>query len=143
MAVELINQANLLPANRTNLSRPGRTANVSEVVVAAEVESVKVKSEVDQANTRSTQAANSSKEMNDSDSLKKLVAEANALVQTARRKVQFSVSEETGRPVIRVYDADSQKLIRQYPPDELIALVARIHEMVGKPGAGLILSDEA
>ncbi|MES9898672.1 MAG: flagellar protein FlaG [Sedimenticola sp.] len=140
MAVELINQANMLPANRANSSHSGRIANVSEV---AKVETAKARSPVDQNEAKPPQAADSGKGTGDAESLKKLVAEANALVQTTRRKVQFSVSEETGRPVIRVYDADSQKLIRQYPPDELIALVARIHEMVGKPGAGLILSDEA
>ncbi|MEJ1380673.1 MAG: flagellar protein FlaG [Candidatus Sedimenticola sp. (ex Thyasira tokunagai)] len=140
MAVELINQANMLPANRANSSHPGQTANVSEV---AKVETAKARSPVDQNEAQPPPAVNSGKGTDDAESLKKLVAEANALVQTTRRKVQFSVSEETGRPVIRVYDADSQKLIRQYPPDELIALVARIHEMVGKPGAGLILSDEA
>ncbi len=133
----------MLPANRTNSSRPGQTANVSEVEKVATLEKAKVRSPVDRASAEPVPATKSEKGSDNTESLRKLVAEANALVQSTRRKVQFSVSEETGRPVIRVYDADSQKLIRQYPPDELIALVARIHDMVGKPGAGLILSDEA
>lgn len=140
MAVELINQANLLPANRTNSSQSGKIENVSEIGSARAV------STTDQAAVLSPKAEKPGQGSDDKESLKKLeklVDEANALIQTTRRSVQFSVSEETGKPVIRVYDADSHKLIRQYPPDELIALVARIHEMVGKPGAGLILSDEA
>ncbi|PUE03603.1 MAG: hypothetical protein C3L25_00075 [Candidatus Sedimenticola endophacoides] len=45
--------------------------------------------------------------------------------------------------MVRVYDADTNELIRQYPPDEVLALVRTIKQMVDNPEPGFILRDEA
>ncbi|NVM21125.1 MAG: flagellar protein FlaG [Desulfobacterales bacterium] len=45
--------------------------------------------------------------------------------------LQFSVHEATGRTVIKVIDKETEKLIREIPPEELLKLAAKIEEMIG------------
>jgi len=62
----------------------------------------------------------------DSSQLQKAVSKLNDYVQNLQRKLSFSVSAETGRTIIKVYDAETDELIRQIPPDETIRLAESI-----------------
>jgi len=62
----------------------------------------------------------------DSSQLQKAVSKLNDYVQNLQRKLSFSVSAETGRTIIKVYDAETDELIRQIPPDETIKLAESI-----------------
>lgn len=55
--------------------------------------------------------------------LQQAVTEINDYVQNLRRTLSFSIEEETGRTVIRVYDSETNELIRQIPPEETLKLV--------------------
>lgn len=45
--------------------------------------------------------------------------------------LQFSVHDASGRNVIRVVEKDTGNLIRQIPPEGILNLVARMHEVLG------------
>jgi len=45
--------------------------------------------------------------------------------------LHFSVHETTGRTVVRVVDKETEKLIREIPPEEFLNLAAKLEEMVG------------
>jgi flagellar protein FlaG len=62
----------------------------------------------------------------ESSQLEKAVTKLNDYVQNLQRKLSFSVSAETGRTIIKVYDAETDELIRQIPPDETIRLADSI-----------------
>lgn len=62
------------------------------------------------------------------------VTSLNDYVQSVRRDLQFSIDEQTGVTVIKVVDSETQEVIRQIPPDEVLNLARRL----GEPG-GLIL----
>ena len=51
-----------------------------------------------------------------------------AYVQGVRRELRFSVDETTGRTVIRVLDAETEEVIRQIPPEELMAVARSLAE---------------
>lgn len=59
----------------------------------------------------------------------KLVAQAidmlNQLAEAQQRNLKFSVDEPSGRTVIRVFDSNSDQLIRQIPGDEVLDLARR------------------
>ncbi|MBK1674896.1 hypothetical protein CKO35_16710 [Ectothiorhodospira shaposhnikovii] len=55
----------------------------------------------------------------------------NDFIQTVRRDLEFSVDEDTGRTVIKVFDSETEELIRQFPPDELLAIAAHLEEVRG------------
>lgn len=59
----------------------------------------------------------------DREQLQQAVTEINDYVQNLRRTLSFSIEEETGRTVIRVYDSETDELIRQIPPEETLKLV--------------------
>jgi flagellar protein FlaG len=59
---------------------------------------------------------------------------AELLEQTFRlfnRKLRFSVNEEINRVIVKVIDAQTDKLIKEIPPVEIQRLIARIKETIG------------
>lgn len=49
--------------------------------------------------------------------------------QSINRSLQFEVDEELGVTIVRVIDKDTEELIRQFPPEELINLTRRLKEL--------------
>jgi flagellar protein FlaG len=47
------------------------------------------------------------------------------------RKLKFYLNEEIGRVVVKVIDAETDKLIKEIPPQEIQELVARIQQAIG------------
>ncbi len=67
-----------------------------------------------------------------------VVESLNALAQAARRRLEFSVDQDSGRTVIKIMDFDTQELIRQIPPEELLRLSQHMHD-----AQGLLIDAEA
>ena len=68
--------------------------------------------------------------------LELVVSNINDFVQNIQRSVQFSVSEDSGRTIIEVYDAASEELIREIPSEELQRISKAIEEQIS---SGLLL----
>ena len=67
-----------------------------------------------------------------------VVSAVNDLVsQVFATKITFDVDEATGEPVVRVLNKETGEIIRQLPPEELLALVAKMKQL-----SGLIFSRE-
>ncbi|MFT3930422.1 MAG: flagellar protein FlaG [Spongiibacteraceae bacterium] len=64
----------------------------------------------------------------DAKQLREAVSKLNDYVQNIRRNLSFSVEETTGRTVVKVYDAETDELIRQIPSEETLRLAAAIEE---------------
>ena len=62
----------------------------------------------------------------DAKQLEAAVAKLNDYVQSIRRTLSFSIEESTGRTVIKVYDAETDELIRQIPPEDTLRLANSI-----------------
>jgi flagellar protein FlaG len=45
--------------------------------------------------------------------------------------LQFSVHKATGRTMVKVVDKETEKLIREIPPEDLLNLVDKLDEMIG------------
>ena len=54
------------------------------------------------------------------------VDKLNEMMQSVRRELQFSIDEDSGRTIIKVIDAETQEIVRQIPPEEVMTLVERI-----------------
>jgi flagellar protein FlaG len=46
-------------------------------------------------------------------------------------RLQFSLHKETGRTTIKVIDKETEQLIREIPPKDLLDLAAKMDEMIG------------
>lgn len=49
--------------------------------------------------------------------------------QNINRSLQFEVDEELGVTIVRVIDKETDELIRQFPPEELLNLSRRLKEL--------------
>ena len=60
-------------------------------------------------------------------------------VQNLRRELQFAVDEESGRTIITVIDSETDKIVRQIPPEEILAL----SEIIQSAPDGVLLKVQA
>jgi flagellar protein FlaG len=67
----------------------------------------------------------------DSESVSEAVTKVRDFVQVVRRDLEFSVDEETGRTVITVLDSASGEVVRQIPPEEILAVAENLAEVQG------------
>lgn len=54
--------------------------------------------------------------------LGQIVDQLNNYVQHVRRELHFSVDESTGETIVRVIDSESEEVIRQIPPEEVVEM---------------------
>ena len=59
------------------------------------------------------------------------VEQLNGILRTFDRQLAFELHEETNRHIIRVIDVNTQDVLREIPPEEVLDLVARIEDLVG------------
>jgi flagellar protein FlaG len=60
--------------------------------------------------------------------LQEAVSKLNDYVQNIQRTLSFSVDKDTGRTIVKVYDSETNELIRQIPPEETVKLAQSIEQ---------------
>ena len=63
--------------------------------------------------------------------VKGAVEKLNKLVQSQRTNVSFSVDEDAHATVIKIFKTETGELIKQFPPEEILAMKAKISKSVG------------
>ena len=61
----------------------------------------------------------------------KAVEKLNQLLRSQQRDVSFSVDEDAQATVIKIFKTETGELIKQFPPDEILAMLSRFRKMVG------------
>ncbi|MEY8203540.1 MAG: flagellar protein FlaG [Bermanella sp.] len=64
----------------------------------------------------------------DSQQVEHAVSKLNEYVQNTARSLNFQVDDESGKTVIKVYDRESDQLIRQIPNELVLELARRLNE---------------
>ncbi|MBN2855144.1 MAG: flagellar protein FlaG [Halothiobacillaceae bacterium] len=84
-----------------------------------------------------------------SDSVKPTKAQVNQVLEELIKRqqgsptsVQFSVDEKLNQVVIKVVDPTTQKVIRQFPAEEILKMREEMLNFDTKPPAGLLLSEK-
>jgi len=89
---------------------------------------VNVTHEIESTNPAELMKEESEEKQVDKEELQQAVASLNQYVQTFERKLDFQLDEESGVTVIKVYDADDEKLIRQIPNEEALTLAQHLNQ---------------
>lgn len=63
--------------------------------------------------------------------LEKLVDKLSQQFQNRNTSLNFSIDDKTKSLVVKVIDSESEKIIRQIPPEEVLAIRERIQELLG------------
>ena len=63
--------------------------------------------------------------------LEKVAEQLHEFIGQMNRGLEFSVDKDSGRDVIKVLDKTSGELIKQYPTEEVLSLVAKLSEATG------------
>ncbi|WP_440875612.1 flagellar protein FlaG [Thalassotalea sp. PLHSN55] len=63
--------------------------------------------------------------------LEKVAQQLQDFVGEMNRGLEFSVDKDSGRDVIKVIDKNNGELVKQFPSEEVLTLVAKLSEMVG------------
>ncbi len=105
---------------------PLNTAPQVKSKVQAEVKQVKV---ADNSGNKMPDE-NVARELKEADSqaVESAVSKLNEYVQSTARTLNFQVDDESGKTVIKVYDRESDKLIRQIPNELVLELARRLNE---------------
>jgi len=105
-----------------------KPTEAADVVVNAKV-SERVANDTEQVT--SEQAKNAEQEPLTPQQLEKVAQQLQDFVGEMNRGLEFSVDKDSGRDVIKVIDKSSGDLVKQFPSEEVLTLVAKLSEMVG------------
>lgn len=64
--------------------------------------------------------------------LEKIAEEINSNFRIFNTTMSFSVDEATGNTVIKIMDRESEKVIREIPPSEMLKLAAKLADIIGR-----------
>ncbi|TPW13312.1 MAG: flagellar protein FlaG [Halothiobacillaceae bacterium] len=70
----------------------------------------------------------------------------NKQMQKFQTNLEFSVEEETGMVLVKVYDAETEELVRQIPSEQVVKMARFMHEQSGVDAGrieGLLLEEQA
>lgn len=127
------------PAN-TDVPEGGQTGSADAVTVpvvksqpegekgnsdgtGAEGQQQKQSAEAKQAGSRPVQQK--------SEQLKKAIAEMNKKINNSNEEAVFGVHEDTNRIMIKIMDKDTKEVIKEFPPEKTLDMIAKIWEMAG------------
>ena len=68
------------------------------------------------------------------------VTQINNYFGNVNRTIRFKVDDETGVTLINVVDTETDKVIRQVPPEEMLVIARRVSESDDEVKLGLLLS---
>jgi flagellar protein FlaG len=100
----------------TGVKTPEDTNNVNQLNKKDEVNQVTKKDE---------------KESMTTPQLEKVAKQLQEFIGKMNRGLEFTVDEDSGRDVIKVIDKNSGDIIKQYPSEEVLSLVAKLSEATG------------
>lgn len=120
------------PVN-TEVPADGQTVNVDATTAAV----TQIQSENDKnssENKDGLQQQQQQQMMNSqstNEQLKKAIAEMNRKINNSNEEAVFGVHEKTNRITIKIVDKDTKEVIKEFPPEKTLDMIAKVWEMAG------------
>jgi flagellar protein FlaG len=73
----------------------------------------------------------SSNQKNLEEDVNESVKNMNEIVEQVKEDLSFKVHKKTGKLMVQIVDLKTKEVIKEMPPEEMLDLEAKIHEMVG------------
>lgn len=135
MVINTITQ-NIPPSDRSTVASPSGGAPAEQAVTTQQVAGPQGRQGLPAASEgmppQGGSAAQSAQE------LEEAVSALSSRVQVVQRDLQFSIDDDSGQTIVKVIDSATEEVIRQIPPEELLALVKNLRD-----ASGMLLEREA
>jgi flagellar protein FlaG len=96
------------------------------------------KSSVKQEDTSQTKTAivtddtkNIEMNLKNSDELKKLIEELQNKISYLNKSLKIEIDKDINEPIIKIVEVDTNRVIRQIPPDYVVNIIKNINKMLG------------
>lgn len=63
--------------------------------------------------------------------LQHVIDDTNQMIRYVNERLEFSVHEATNRVMVKVFDRETDEVLREIPPEQMLDLVAKLQELVG------------
>jgi len=67
----------------------------------------------------------------DEDTLLSIIEQANKTFEARYTRLEFSIHKQTHEIVVKVYDKETNELIREIPPEKILDIIAKLWELTG------------
>lgn len=119
------------PVN-TEVPEDGQTVNVDATTAAV----TKIQLEEEKPDSEGNGSGQQQEEMEPQtpetpEHLKKMIAEMNRKISNSNEEAVFGVNERTNRIMIKILDKDTKEVIKEFPPEKTLDMIASIWEMAG------------
>ena len=119
------------PVN-TEVPEDGQTVNVDATTAAV----TKVQAEEESTGSEGNGSQQQQEKMDPQtpetpEHLKKMIAEMNRKISNSNEEAVFGVHEKTNRIMIKILDKDTKEIIKEFPPEKTLDMIASIWEMAG------------
>lgn len=108
-------------AENTEVSTPAQVANADPVTVSV------VKA--DGKDGQGAGSQNSDQQQNANEKIKKAVEQLNK--NMPHSEAVFGIHDETNRVTIKIVDKDTKEVIKEFPPEETLDMIAKVWELAG------------
>ena len=114
----------------TEVPEDGQTVNVDETTAAvAQAQAQSEKGSSDGSTSYQQQTAKNAQAT--PDQLKKMIEEMNKKINNSNEVAMFGIHEETNRVMIKIMDKDTKEVIKEFPPEKTLDMIAKLWEMAG------------
>ena len=141
MAIEPLNSAmtyqaqtvvrpqTVTPVN-TEVPEDGQTVNVDETTAAVtQTQAQDEKGSSDGSTSQQQQTAKNAQTT--PDQLRKMIEEMNKKINNSNEIAMFGIHEDTNRVMIKIMDKDTKEVIKEFPPEKTLDMIAKLWEMAG------------
>ena len=128
-AQTVVRPQTVTPVN-TEVPEDGQTVNVDETTAAvAHTQAQDEKGSSDGSTSYQQQTAKNAQAT--PDQLKKMIEEMNRKINNSNEVAMFGIHEETNRVMIKIMDKDTKEVIKEFPPEKTLDMIAKLWEMAG------------
>ena len=128
-AQTVVRPQTVTPVN-TEVPEDGQTVNVDGTTAAVtQVQPQDEKGSSDGSGSQQQQTAKNAQAT--PDQLKKMIEEMNRKINNSNEVAMFGIHEETNRVMIKIMDKDTKEVIKEFPPEKTLDMIAKLWEMAG------------
>jgi len=114
-----------------SLTTQESTQERAPLISVDKLQSVQKNVENTQAKENKASASQKDKQQMSTEEVKEVVESFQEMSETIQTKLSFSVDEENNEIVVKIFDKESEELIRQFPSDEMLSLQDKMSDLAG------------